>query len=276
MKATSSGVKKRRRSWLNKLRSKEAKNRTRKKCERYIKEKTEEGYYNMKQNVKIILASGSPRRRELLTQAGLEFTVLITDADESIDITDPAEVVHILSQRKADAAADEFLKHREANQPCEADKSYEEGRPGQPCEADQPSEIGEGVLIVSADTVVALEGKVIGKPKDEKDALDILMSLSGKTHDVYTGVSCILISRDKRENVISFVERTGVTMYAFDEAEALDYISTKEPMDKAGAYGIQGIGARLVKKIDGDYNNVVGFPLAAFLRRCYNRFTRFE
>ena len=230
MKATSSGVKKRRRSWLNKLRSKEAKNRTRKKCERYIKEKTEEGYYNMKQNVKIILASGSPRRRELL-------------------ITDPAEVVHILSQRKADAAADEFLKRRED---------------------------GEEVLIVSADTVVALEGKVIGKPKDEKDALDILMSLSGKTHDVYTGVSCILISGDKRENVISFVERTGVTMYAFDEAEALDYISTKEPMDKAGAYGIQGIGARLVEKIDGDYNNVVGFPLAAFLRRCYNRFTRFE
>lgn len=249
MKVTSSGVKKRRRSWLNKLRSKEAKNRTRKKCERYIKEKTEEGYYNMKQNVKIILASGSPRRRELLTQAGLEFTVLVTDADESIDITDPAEVVHILSQRKADAAADEFLKRRED---------------------------GEEVLIVSADTVVALEGKVIGKPKDEKDALDILMSLSGKTHDVYTGVSCILISGDKRENVISFVERTGVTMYAFDEAEALDYISTKEPMDKAGAYGIQGIGARLVEKIDGDYNNVVGFPLAAFLRRCYNRFTRFE
>jgi MAF protein len=203
----------------------------------------------MKQNVKIILASGSPRRRELLTQAGLEFTVLVTDADESIDITDPAEVVHILSQRKADAAADEFLKRRED---------------------------GEEVLIVSADTVVALEGKVIGKPKDEKDALDILMSLSGKTHDVYTGVSCILISGDKRENVISFVERTGVTMYAFDEAEALDYISTKEPMDKAGAYGIQGIGARLVEKIDGDYNNVVGFPLAAFLRRCYNRFTRFE
>ena len=249
MKATSSGVKKRRRSWLNKLRSKEAKNCTRKKCERYIKEKTEEGYYNMKQNVKIILASGSPRRRELLTQAGLEFTVLVTDADESIDITDPAEVVHILSQRKADAAADEFLKRRED---------------------------GEEVLIVSADTVVALEGKVIGKPKDEKDALDILMSLSGKTHDVYTGVSCILITGDKRENVISFVERTGVTMYAFDEAEALDYISTKEPMDKAGAYGIQGIGARLVEKIDGDYNNVVGFPLAAFLRRCYNRFTRFE
>lgn len=249
MKATSSGVKKRRRSWLNKLCSKEAKNRTRKKCERYIKEKTEEGYYSMKQNVKIILASGSPRRRELLTQAGLEFTVLVTDADESIDITDPAEVVHILSQRKADAAADEFLKRRED---------------------------GEEVLIVSADTVVALEGKVIGKPKDEKDALDILMSLSGKTHDVYTGVSCILISGDKRENVISFVERTGVTMYAFDEAEALDYINTKEPMDKAGAYGIQGIGARLVEKIDGDYNNVVGFPLAAFLRRCYNRFTRFE
>ena len=205
----------------------------------------------MKQNVKIILASGSPRRRELLTQAGLEFTILVTDADETIDITDPAEVVKELSERKAEAAAQEYIKQHE-------------------------SAHDEEVLIVSADTVVALEGRVIGKPKDEKDALDILMSLSGKTHDVYTGVSCICISGDIRENVINFAERTGVSMYAFDEAEALDYISTGEPMDKAGAYGIQGIGARLVEKIDGDYNNVVGFPLAAFLRSCLGRYISFE
>jgi MAF protein len=196
----------------------------------------------MKQNVKIILASGSPRRSELLKQAGLDFTVLVTDADESTTATDPEEVVRVLSARKAEAAADEYMK--------------------------SVMDCGDydGSLIVAADTVVALEGKVIGKPKDEKDALDILMSLSGKTHDVYTGVSCIYISEGNQEKVSSFVEKTEVTMYDFDEAEALDYISTKEPMDKAGAYGIQGIGARLVKKINGDYNNVVGFPLAAFLR----------
>ena len=216
----------------------------------------------MKQNVKIILASGSPRRRELLNQAGLEFTVLVTDADESIDITDPAEVVTELSRRKAEAAAQEYIKQHESE---ETDGTVRD------------KEVhNEEILIVSADTVVALEGKVIGKPKDEKDALDILMSLSGKTHDVYTGVSCIYLSGDIRENVINFAERTGVSMYAFDKAEALDYISTGEPMDKAGAYGIQGIGARLVEKIDGDYNNVVGFPLAAFLRSCLGRYISFE
>ena len=89
---------------------------------------------------------------------------------------------------------------------------------------------------------------MIGKPKDEKDALDIFMSISGKTHDVYTGVSCFYISEDNQEKVSSFVEKTEVTMYDFDEEEALYYISTKEPMDKAGAYGIQGIGAPQITK----------------------------
>ena len=196
----------------------------------------------MKQNVKIILASGSPRRRELLQQVGLEFTVLVTDADESTDITDPAELVEVLSRRKAEAAVAEYLK--------------------------QENDSNEKVLVVSADTVVAIDGTIMGKPKDEKDALDILMSLSGRTHDVYTGVSCILLSEGRERSGYCFAERTGVTMYDFDEEEALDYIATGEPMDKAGAYGIQGIGARLVEKIDGDYNNVVGFPLAAFLRKC--------
>ena len=196
----------------------------------------------MKQNVKIILASGSPRRRELLQQVGLEFTVLVTDADESTDITDPAELVEVLSRRKAEAAVAEYLK--------------------------QEKDSNEKVLVVSADTVVAIDGMIMGKPKDEKDALDILMSLSGRTHDVYTGVSCILLSEGREKSEYCFAERTGVTMYDFDEEEALDYIATGEPMDKAGAYGIQGIGARLVEKIDGDYNNVVGFPLAAFLRKC--------
>ena len=195
----------------------------------------------MKQNISIILASGSPRRSELLRQAGLKFTVFTTDADESTDITDPEKTVEELSRRKAEAAA--------AALGSDIDKKE--------------------VLIVSADTVVVMDGNIIGKPVDERDALQILMSLSGRTHYVYTGVSCI----DTRENVTeSFVEKTAVTMYSFDENEALDYIKTGEPMDKAGAYGIQGIGARLVEKIEGDYNNVVGFPLASFIRRGYGRF----
>ena len=198
----------------------------------------------MKQSVSIILASGSPRRRELLQQAGLEFTVLVTDADESINITDPEKVVEELSRRKAVAARE--VVHKEMN--------------------------SRNVLIVSADTVVALDGRIMGKPRDEKDALGILMSLSGKTHHVYTGVSCIYIPGSGDESISSFVEKTGVTMYPFDEEEALDYIKTGEPMDKAGAYGIQGIGARLVEKIEGDYNNVVGFPLAGFIRRGFGKY----
>ena len=203
----------------------------------------------MKQNIKIILASGSPRRRELLEQEGLEFSILVSDVDESTDITEPDKVVEELSRRKCIASVKEYIKTT-GNK--------------------------EDVLVVSADTVVALDGRVIGKPKDEKEALDILMSLSGKTHDVYTGVCCIYISGDSNEEVIAFTERTGVKMYSFDEVEAIDYIKTGEPMDKAGAYGIQGIGARLVERIEGDYNNVVGFPLAEFIRSGIGRFFTFE
>ena len=111
----------------------------------------------MKQNIKIILASGSPRRRELLEQEGLEFSILVSDVDESTDITEPDKVVEELSRRKCIASVKEYIKTT-GNK--------------------------EDVLVVSADTVVALDGRVIGKPKDEKEALDILMSLSGKTHDV--------------------------------------------------------------------------------------------
>lgn len=204
----------------------------------------------MKQLVDIILASGSPRRRELLEQVGFKFKVLVTDADETTDITDPAKVVEELSRRKAEAALAEYVKNSEQTE--------------------------QNALVVSADTVVALNGKVIGKPKDEKDALEILMSLSGQTHDVYTGVSCIYISDGNVGEAATFSERTGVKMYGFDEAEALDYIATGEPMDKAGAYGIQGIGARLVERIDGDYNNVVGFPLAAFMRSNIGKLYIFE
>ena len=201
----------------------------------------------MKQKVNIILASGSPRRKELLNQVGLTFTVLVTDADETIDINEPEKVVEELSRRKCIAAAEEFLKNPSA----------------------YPSKVESaiGTLIVAADTVVALENAILGKPVDENDALRILMSLSGKTHYVYTGVSYMLIRDGERGSINVFTEKTAVTMYDFDEKEALDYISTGEPHDKAGAYGIQGIGARLVKSIEGDYNNVVGFPLAGFIRR---------
>lgn len=210
----------------------------------------------MTDNTKIILASGSPRRKELLSQAGLDFSIEISDVDETVDTQDAAETVKLLSERKADAVAKNHFKRNEDNEQDEAANDPQDKKNSK-----------EELLIVSADTVVALDNRVIGKPKDEENALKILMSLSGKTHDVYTGVCCISMLDGNVTTKDCFVVRTAVTMYDFGEAEALEYIATGEPMDKAGAYGIQGIGARLVEKIDGDYNNVVGFPLATFLRR---------
>ena len=184
----------------------------------------------MKQKHEILLASGSPRRRELLTQAGFSFTVLTADVDETIEETAPDNVVAELSKRKAEAV------HKKSDQ--------------------------SEMIIVAADTIVACDGEILGKPADEEDAVRMLTELSGKTHEVFTGVTVILTDGSE----ITFTNCTKVTMYAVSEAEIRDYVASREPMDKAGAYGIQGIGARLVKQIEGDYNNVVGFPLAHFIR----------
>ncbi|MBP3458179.1 MAG: septum formation protein Maf [Lachnospiraceae bacterium] len=205
----------------------------------------------MEQTVKVILASGSPRRRELFGQIGIEFTVIKSDAEEMITKTVPEEVVMELAMQKA-AAVKEQLS--------EADFSCKE------------------TLIVGADTIVVSEGKILGKPRDEKDARKILMSLSGKEHSVFTGVRGIYVDQNGKideEKSFCFAEETVVIMYPFLKEEAEAYIRTKEPMDKAGAYGIQGKGAVLVKEIRGDYNNVVGFPLAAFFRLgCQKNFFR--
>ncbi len=226
----------------------------------------------MTDNTKIILASGSPRRKELLSQAGLDFSIEISDVDETVDTQDAEKTVKELAERKANAVAKNHLRgeatgnlQNEVEENMQRNANCEQGEASNDSQDKVNSK--EELLIVSADTVVALDNHVIGKPKDKEDALKILMSLSGKTHDVYTGVCCISMLDGNVTTKDCFVVRTAVTMYDFDESEALEYIASGEPMDKAGAYGIQGIGARLVEKIDGDYNNVVGFPLATFLRR---------
>ena len=143
----------------------------------------------MIQKVDIILSSGSPRRKELLRQAGLDFTVFVTDADESTDITDPEMLVEELSRRKCRAAVESFAAGdtvRDGENICSVRNGAEQK--------------DKGTLFVSADTVVALGGRIIGKPKDEKEALEILMSLSGKSHDVFTGVSCIYIYHPGKKN----------------------------------------------------------------------------
>lgn len=173
----------------------------------------------------IILASNSPRRRELLEQVGITgFQVISPDVDERVEPgLSPAGMVEELSLRKARAAADKT---------------------------------GPDGLIIAADTVVALDGAVLGKPRDEADAFAMLSALSGREHRVYTGVSVLRGDRAVTEH-----EETAVCFRALAPGEIWGYIATGEPMDKAGAYGIQGIGALLVSGIRGDYCNVVGLPV---------------
>ena len=175
--------------------------------------------------MKIILASNSPRRRELLGQMGIkDFKVSAPNVDESVEEgLSPVQVVEELSLRKARAAA---------------------------------KRAGPGDLIIAADTVVALDGAVLGKPRDEAGAFAMLSSLSGREHHVYTGVTVL-----RGERAVTEHEETAVTFRPLEEGEIWGYIATGEPMDKAGAYGIQGLGALLVSGIRGDSCNVVGLPV---------------
>lgn len=209
----------------------------------------------MKQSVNIILASGSPRRKEMFERMGLQFTIIKSEGEEVITDTNPSDVVESLSLQKAKEVAGRYFEYEWA-----LDSQYDK------------------TIVIGADTVVASDNEILGKPENEEDALSMLMALSGKEHQVLTGVSVICLDKEGKEIIedsICFVEETKVCMYPFSKEEAMEYVKTKEPMDKAGAYGIQGIGAFLVEKIIGDYNTVVGFPLSAFIRLgCQKKFFR--
>ena len=184
----------------------------------------------------IILASGSPRRKELLTQAGIDFEVLTSDADETPTKTVPAEIVMELSKRKGE---DVFAKLES------------QGR---------IDAAGEN-LIISADTLVFFKDERLGKPKDKADAVRMLRELSGEVHDVITGVTLIYVNHGERKQV-SFYEKTEVSVYDLTDEEIETYVATGEPMDKAGAYAIQGYFGKYIKGINGEYANVVGLPIA--------------
>ena len=181
----------------------------------------------------IILASKSPRRKELLSFITTDFTVKSADVDETLPqgIT-PDKAVEYLSKIKA-----------------------------------QPLK-NESDIVIGADTVVALDGKILGKPRDEADAFATLRMLSGREHSVFTGVSVI-----KGEKIETFSVQTKVKMFDLTDEEIEEYIATAEPFDKAGSYGIQGKGSLLVEKIDGDYFNVVGLPISRLNRvlKLFNR-----
>lgn len=181
---------------------------------------------------RIILASASPRRREIMNQIGIRFEVIPSVGEEVITKTEPDSVVCELSAQKAA----EILERTE----------------------------GE-VVILGADTIVAHNGRILGKPMDAEDAKRMIASFVGDTHEVFTGVTVLIRDENGKVKKRSFAVRTGVKVRPMSKAEIDWYVATKEPLDKAGAYGIQGKFAPFIEGIDGDYYNVVGFPIAAVI-----------
>ena len=177
---------------------------------------------------RVILASASPRRLDLLRQVGIEPEIEPSHVEEVITSTVPDQVVMELSRQKAEDIA--------------------------------ALHTGEDAIVIGADTVVAYDGKILGKPKDEADAVRMIRSFQGKVHQVYTGVTVLIKKNGKWEN-ISFSESTDVSFYPVSDEEIRTYIASGEPMDKAGSYGIQGGFGIYVKEIRGEYTNVVGLPV---------------
>lgn len=207
-------------------------------------------------NNRIILASASPRRSELLKQIGFDFQVVVSNVEEKLTTDEPHLAVEELSAQKA-MACYELLAEEHA-----ADTAP--------------------FLVIGADTVVACDGKILGKPADAEDAKRMLRLLQGKEHQVYTGVTLVYHNDEEKADsaekepckprpaVKTFYEVTTVEFYPMTEKEIASYVATGEPFDKAGAYGIQGLCAKYIKGIRGDYNNVVGLPAARVYQEVKN------
>ena len=203
------------------------------------------------QNVRLVLASASPRRRELLSQIGLEFTVMPSTKEENAKTTEAGALVQELSRQKAVDIWEQLSGGQGQNPDADQEQISEETQEPNLNGKQQPE-----LLVVGADTVVCCEGKILGKPHSREAAAEMLTALQGRSHEVYTGVTLY-----SQSETVTFFECTQVELYPMTEVEISEYIDSKEPMDKAGAYGIQGLGARFVKGIRGDYNNVVGLPV---------------
>lgn len=181
----------------------------------------------------VILASQSPRRKELLMQIGIVPAIDPSNVMEKVTSTDPAEVVLELSLQKAENVAARYTE--------------------------------DDVMVIGADTVVSIDGRILGKPKTHAEAFEMISALEGRTHQVYTGVAVIF--PNEVQPVIRFSVCTDVQVYPMTEYEIRKYADTDEPMDKAGAYGIQGTFAKYIRGIDGDYNTVVGLPIAELYQK---------
>ena len=184
-------------------------------------------------NIRIILASGSPRRTGLLQTAGIPHEVIVSGADEDVQETVPSKLVEKLSAKKAREVFERLQR---------------QGASGD-------------IVVIGADTVVACDGSILGKPEDKEDAARMLRMLSARAHHVYTGVTlCGIVGGEERE--ITFFEESAVHVARLSDEEISSYIDSGEPMDKAGAYGIQGSFMKYVSGIEGDYYNIVGLPVS--------------
>lgn len=178
---------------------------------------------------KIILASGSPRRKELLLQIGIVPEIIVSHVEEKITSDVPAEVVMSLAEQKA---------------------------------VDVAKEMPEGTVILGSDTVVAADGKILGKPKSHEEAYEMIRRLAGRSHQVYTGVCLVKKGPEgEADTVVSFYDETDVNVSLMTEKEIREYADSEEPMDKAGSYAVQGFFARYIDGLKGSYANVMGLPV---------------
>ncbi len=178
---------------------------------------------------KIILASGSPRRKELLLQIGIVPEIIVSHVEEKITSDVPAEVVMSLAEQKA---------------------------------VDVAKEMPEGTVILGSDTVVAADGKILGKPKSHEEAYEMIRRLAGRSHQVYTGVCLVKKGPEgEADTVVSFYDETDVNVSSMTEKEIREYADSEEPMDKAGSYAVQGFFARYIDGLKGSYANVMGLPV---------------
>ncbi len=180
--------------------------------------------------MRLILASASPRRIQLLQQIGLTAEVMPSHTEEKISSENPEEVVQELAMQKAEDVYQRLLS---------------------------AGNVGDSTVVIGADTVVSIDNRILGKPKTHKEAAEMIASLSGRTHQVYTGVA-IITPKESR----NFAEMAAVSVYPLSQDELRSYAESEEPMDKAGAYGIQGSFGKFVRGIQGDYNTIVGLPVA--------------
>lgn len=219
-------------------------------------------------NKKITLASASPRRRELLTQIGLTFEVVVSETEEKITSTEPAKVVEELSMQKAEAVWEKLAAMAASRASVSSTERPDEA--SSVCDAAR--ECRESTMtdtvVLGADTVVACDGKILGKPVDIENAAAMLRMLQGRAHEVYTGVT-VLYEENGEKKTLTFHEKTTVHFYPMTEEQIREYAATGDPMDKAGSYGIQGFCARYIRGIEGDYNNVVGLPAGRVYQELY-------